>query len=206
MLFAAGAAVFEKFIQQRQWNWAKPVSIVFLLLGLWAAPFAIPILPPETFIKYSSALGIGEVKTERHAYSRLPQTYADMHGWEEMVATVAKVYQSLPPEDQAQACISAGNYGEAGAIDFFGKKYGLPKAICGHNNYWHWGTAGCTGEVVIEIGGELDGLKQIFEEAELVDVFEHDYVMPYENNLPIHVCRRLKMPVDEVWRLNKEYN
>jgi 4-amino-4-deoxy-L-arabinose transferase-like glycosyltransferase len=207
MLFAAGAVTIENFIQPRRWNWARPVFIAFLLIGgMIIAPLALPVLPVETFINYSRALGIGEVKTERHRQGRLPQGYADMFGWEEMAAAVAKVYQSLPPEDQAKACISAGNYGEAGAIDFFGKKYNLPKAICGHNNYWHWGTRGCTGEVVIEVGGTLDGLKQIFEEVELAEVFTNEYCMPYENNLPIHVCRRLKMPVEEAWRLNKEYN
>jgi hypothetical protein len=207
MLFAAGALVIEDFIQQRQWNWARPALIVFLLIGgMVIAPLAIPVLPVETFIKYSSALGIGEVKTERHRPGRLPQSYADMFGWEEMVATVAKVYHSLSPEDRAKACISAGNYGEAGAIDFFGKKYNLPKAICGHNNYWLWGPRDCTGEVIIEMGGTEEGLKNIFHEVELAAVFTNAFCMPYENNLPIFICRQLKIPIAEAWRLNKKFN
>jgi 4-amino-4-deoxy-L-arabinose transferase-like glycosyltransferase len=207
MLFAAGALVIENFIQQRRWDWARPAFIAFLLIGgMIIAPLALPVLPVETFIKYSSALGIGEVKTERHRQGKLPQGYADMFGWEEMVATVAKVYHSLPPEDRAKACISAGNYGEAGAIDFFGKKHDLPKAICGHNSYWLWGPRDCTGEVIIELGGTEEGLKNIFEEVELAAVFTNEYCMPYENNLPIFICRRLKIPVAEAWRLNKTFN
>ncbi|MDZ7291983.1 MAG: glycosyltransferase family 39 protein [candidate division KSB1 bacterium] len=207
MLFAAGALVFEQFTQRRTWIWARPVYIALLIGGgILLAPVAIPVLPVETFIKYAGVTGIGEVKTERHTQGRLPQFYADMFGWEEMVATVAKVYHSLPPEDQARCCISAGNYGEAGAVDFFGKKYGLPKAVCGHNNYWLWGPRDCTGEVIIELGGTEAGLKNVFYEVELAAVFTCDYCMPYENNLPIYLCRKLKIPVAQAWSENKEYN
>ena len=51
-----------------------------------------------------------------------------------MVASVAGVYNSLPPEQRAKTAILAGNYGEAGAIDFFGPRYGLPKSISAHLN------------------------------------------------------------------------
>src|ERR1700742_1291416 len=43
------------------------------------------------------------------------------------------------PDRQRHAGILAGNYGEAGAIDFFGGQYGLPKSISAHQNYYYWG-------------------------------------------------------------------
>ncbi|MGH7600385.1 MAG: glycosyltransferase family 39 protein, partial [bacterium] len=208
MLFAGGALVSEKFFLRQRWNWARPAYIAFLIIGgLIAAPLAMPVLPVEAYVKYARFFGsAADVKTERHQQAKLPQGFADMFGWEEMVATVAKVYHNLPPEDQAKACISVGNYGEAGAIDFFGKKYNLPKAICGHNNYWLWGPRDCTGEVIIELGGTEEGLKNVFHEVELAAIFTNAYCMPYENNLPIFICRRLKIPVAEAWRLNKTFN
>jgi hypothetical protein len=41
------------------------------------------------------------------------------------------------------------NYGQAGAIDFFGPKYGLPPAIGGNQNYFIRGPRGYTGESMI---------------------------------------------------------
>ena len=84
--------------------------------------------------------------------AELPQYFADRFGWENLAATVAQVYKSLPPEDQAKACIFASNYGETGAINFFGKAYGLPQAISGHNQYYLWGPGNCTGELMITVG------------------------------------------------------
>ena len=48
-------------------------------------------------------------------------------------------YRSLPPEDRSRACVFGRNYGEAGAIDFFGARDGLPRAVSGHNSYYLWG-------------------------------------------------------------------
>jgi len=99
---------------------------------------AVPLLPVETFIRYAARLGIENLKEERHVMGRLPQFYADMFGWRNMAVQVAAVYHGLPPEDQAHAVIFAYNYGDAGAIDYYGPGLGLPNAISGHNNYYLW--------------------------------------------------------------------
>src|SRR5262249_10205215 len=82
------------------------------------------------------------------------QHYADMFGWKEMAATVNEVYQRLSPEEKKDCSIFAQNYGEAAAIDFFGRKYGMPHAISGHNTYWLWGPGNATGKTMIVLGGE----------------------------------------------------
>ena len=78
-----------------------------------------------------------------------------------MVATVAGVYRDLPAEEQAESCVFTGNYGEAGAVDFFGPRYDLPRAISGHNNYYIWGPRGCTGKVLISVGVPLGHLEAV---------------------------------------------
>jgi hypothetical protein len=65
------------------------------------------------------------------------------------VGSVAQVYHHLRPEDEKRAAIFCQNYGEAGAIDFFGPKLGLPPAISGHQNYFLWGQRDWTGEVIL---------------------------------------------------------
>ena len=122
------------------------------------------------------------------------------------MATVARVYQGLPREDQSRAVIYAQNYGEAGAIDFFGKHYSLPPAVSGHNNYWLWGMRGYSGDVVIVVGGNAHDHSHSFARVDSVAYHSNPYAMPYETNLAIYVCRGLKASISELWLRTKHYN
>lgn len=207
IMFAAGAIAIEKFILKKGWNWLKPVTVSLLILGgVLTAPIAIPVLPVETYISYSEFIGIAPPPIERHEMGQLPQHFADMFGWENMAATVAKAYHKLSPGEKGKCGIFCGNYGEAGAIDFFGRKYDLPKAISGHNNYWLWGPRGYTGEVMLMIGVGENHLRSMFREIKQVEIIKHEYVMPYENNLPIYLCRDALLPIEEVWPRLKNFN
>ncbi|MCP4400399.1 MAG: glycosyltransferase family 39 protein [bacterium] len=205
MLFAAGAVTIEGFSQRKYWGWLKPVSAIVLIVTACAsAPFALPILPVDTFIRYSQALGMTPSDEERHEKGLLPQFYADMHGWEAMVAAVAEVYHSLSPEEQAQCVVFTGNYGEAGAIDFLGKNDDLPRAISGHNNYWLWGPGENIAEVMIVLGRQ-GTLERSYEQLERAGLSTCTYCMPYENNLPIYIARGLRVPVQDFWSQVKHY-
>ena len=206
LMFAGGAVAFELWIGKRRLGWLKAATLAFLCGGaLLSAPIALPVLPVETYIKYTKFLGIKPAQIENHEMGKLPQHFADMFGWEELTRSVHDVYLGLSPEDQAKCGIFAQNYGEAGAIDFFGRKYGLPKAISGHNNYYLWGPGQYSGEVMIVIGGDRADYEEIFDSVEQAGLFKHDYVMPYENNLPLFVCRGLKGTIDELWPRVKHY-
>ena len=63
------------------------------------APLALPVLPVNSYILYAESLGIAPSTAERKEVAQLPQFYADMHGWESIVDTVAGVYHTLPPEE-----------------------------------------------------------------------------------------------------------
>jgi hypothetical protein len=206
MLLASGAFAIETFIRERQCDWLKPATVSVLVVGgVVTAPFAMPVLPVETYLKYQDFLGIQAPKTERHRFGKLPQSYADMFGWENMVATVAKVYNSLPPEQRAKCAIFTGNYGEAGAIDFFGKKYGLPKAISGHNNYWLWGPRDYSGEIMIVLGEPKEAAEKVYEQIEVGATVVDQYAMPYESDLPVFICQKPKMSLKELWPRVKNY-
>ncbi len=206
MLLAAGAVVIERFIEWRNLAWLKPASAAALVSGgLITLPLALPVLPVDTFIRYQAFLHIPVESGEHHRMGKLPQMYADMFGWEEMVATVAKVYYSLPPEERAKCALFASNYGEAGAIDFFARKYGLPKALSGHNNYWIWGPRDYTGEIVITVGEKRQDVEKTFDQIELAATHVHDYAMPYESNLPIYICRKPRMSLQEAWPRTRHY-
>jgi hypothetical protein len=209
MLFAAGALTIERFIQRRGWGWIKPAYLAILVIGgMVVAPLvAVPMLPVETLAKITGAAG-GDagVEVETREVGQLPQQFADRFGWETMVQTVAGVYKSLPEEERAKSCILAGNYGEAGAVDFFGPEYDLPKAISGHNNYYLWGPRDCTGEIVITVGVPRGRLEVMFEDVEQADMIECEYCMPDEDNLPIYIVRSPKASLQEMWPQVKHYD
>ena len=118
---------------------------LLIMSGLLLLPLVIPVLPVEKYISYSRELGIKPGSSEKKELSELPQFYADMFGWKEKVRDVAKVYETLSEEDKVKCAVYSNNYGRCGAIDFFGKEFGLPKSIGSHNNYWLWGPRNYTG-------------------------------------------------------------
>jgi hypothetical protein len=171
----------------------------------------MPILPEAKAASYANWLfGVLHVSretvaTEHQRLPALPTDWADMHGWPELAATVAKVYQILPPADRAQAAIVASNYGEAAAIDFFGPQYGLPPALSGHNQYYLWGTHGYSGNVVIDVGGDCGAREHLFLSSVRAATFTSPWIQPFEDNLPIMVCRGIQTPLAELWPGLKAY-
>ena len=206
MLFAAGAVAAERLLfrfsaRPKLQMLLKPACFIWLLLGvLPLLPLVLPVLPIETFVRYQSHLPFEVPKTERSFVGEtLPQYYADEFPWPGMVATVARVYHSLTPEEQQRTAIFGSNYGQAAAIDFFGPQYGLPKAISGHQNYFLWGPRHYTGEIVILLGGLEHEARQQFESVTVAATLNNPYAYRYENR-PILLCRGLK------WNLQTEWN
>ncbi|MFC1557422.1 glycosyltransferase, partial [candidate division KSB1 bacterium] len=134
----------------------------------------------------------------------LGQFYADMHGWEEMVALFARAYESLTDEEKEKCVLIGFNYGEAGALDFLGKKYGLPNAISTHNNYHLWGPGERSGDIAISLM-DREILEIMYERVEQFAVFDHEYNMPYERG-PLYICRNLTMTKQEIWKRFKNFN
>lgn len=206
ILFASGSVAIAEFILKRQWNWLRPAIISVLIAGgIIAAPFALPVLPVETYIAYAKTLGVKSRPEERHEMGKLPQHFADMFGWKEKTEAVARAFHKLTPEEQAKCAIFTFNYGRAGAIDFFGKDYGLPKTICNHNNYWLWGPRDYSGEIVIVLAKDLGEFREQFQTVELVEKIPCEYCMPFEADTQVYICRGLKKPIIEVWQSIKSF-
>ncbi|MGB7925897.1 MAG: glycosyltransferase family 39 protein [Pyrinomonadaceae bacterium] len=207
MLFAGGAVLWEKLLAGRRYGaWLKVAYPVILVAsGAVFAPMSLPVLPVETLIRYQHALGFKPSKTEVGHEGVLPQHFGDMFGWPEMVEAVASVYHGLPPEERAKAAVYGGNYGEAGAIDLFGPRYGLPKAISAHQNYFLWGPRDYTGEVMIVLQAEREELEQGCASVEEGPRLNHPYAMT-EEHYAIFICRGLKRPLPQLWPSLKHWN
>jgi hypothetical protein len=210
VVIAAGAAAIDGWTERKTVLRAAVIAAE-VVAGMLFVPFAMPVLPEEQAASYTAwvleALHVRRetVATEHHRLGALPSDWADMHGWTELAATVARVYGSLPPGDRAQAVIAASNYGEAAAIDFFGRAQGLPAVISGHNQYYLWGPRGYGGNVLIDVGGDCAARERWFARAERAATFTAPWIQPYEDDLPIMVCRGIERPLSEVWPTVKRY-
>jgi 4-amino-4-deoxy-L-arabinose transferase-like glycosyltransferase len=206
LLLAAGSVEFENWLAPPRWTWARiAYPALVAALGVLLAPLAIPLLPAETYIRYAKAMHLEQPRIETHSLGPLPQIFADQFGWEEMAATVAGVYNRLPPDVRAKTAIFGQNYGEAGAIDLFGPKYGLPKAISAHQNYFLWGPRDYTGESIIVMDDRQQRLETRFAHVEKVATVYHPYSMPYRH-FDVFYCTGLKQPLKELWPKMKNWD
>ena len=128
-----------------------------------------------------------------------------MHGWRELAEATARVVRELPAGDRDGLCVFGQNYGEAGAIEYFGSRLELPPAISSHNNYWLWGPERCSGRVVVVIGGRRERLAEVFEQVDERGRSRCRDCMPYENDLPIWVVRGPRRPLVEIWPRIKRF-
>ena len=207
MLFAAGSVFWENLTARLRLGKIVRYAFPTLLIigGLIFLPLAMPVLPVERFIEYQNALGIAPPKTEVGHQGVLPQHFGDQFGWEEMTAKTAEVYYSLPPEEREKAAIFAGNYGEAGAIDLFGGRYNLPKAISGHQSYYLWGHQNYDGRVIIILGDEKKDTEKVCQSVEEKTRVGVPLAMK-EENFNILVCRGLKTSLSDFWTQLKHWN
>jgi len=193
MVFAGGAIVIEQFGLRRGLAWIKVASFALVLAGTLAlSPLFVPVLSPDDFLRYQAKLPFQIQPDEKSMLAEpMPHYYSACFGWEEMVKAVAQAYYSVPPQERGDVAIFAHNYAAAGAIDLIGPKYGLPKAISGHQSYWLWGPRNYSGQTVIVVGSTLEGERRSFDEATVIAELHNPYAPPWENR-PVLLCRGMK--------------
>ncbi|MGA8272891.1 MAG: glycosyltransferase family 39 protein [Candidatus Sulfotelmatobacter sp.] len=205
MLLAAGAVTIEYAIDgkkndatgdvlpQRMWLKAA-IVIVLLAAGAHLAPVTVPMLSPESFLAYAKHLPFKlPVMEHAHARAALPQWYADQFGWEEIVAETAVAWNRLSSEEREhENCgIFAQDYGQAGAIDFLGRKYGLPRSLSGHQTWFLWGPRGYSGNCMVVLDDKRERLEQLWEHVEYVGT-SADNPYALEKEIDVFICRGAK--------------
>jgi hypothetical protein len=212
MLFAGGAVLIESFAERGKWRGRilKPVIVTALVVGTAPVqPLNLPVLPPEEFLDFYKDMQPEMQKAFGMSTSRreLPLILAGRLCWEEFLAEVARVYETLPEEDRNECVIFTGSYHPAAAIDFLGKKYGLSPARSYHNNYHLWGPGDTSWDVVIAVGVPKGWLEDMFGEIVEAGRTSCEYTNPLcRNDTPIYVCREPKRPIAEVWEEWKMFN
>jgi hypothetical protein len=199
IVVAAGAIFFQGVLYKYNVRWVY--GIVIVLLFAWfslTVPVIIPYLNYEQSEALTNFLGI-KTEMEKGNKPRIPQTLADRIGWKEKVNLVVKAYESLNDPDKKRTLIAAGNYGDAGAIEFYGKNFDLPRVVCGHNNYYLWSRGHMDKDIVIDLShaDNYMGEKEIFGNVVPFDgEFSHPFVTSHENHLKVFICREPSLPPD----------
>ena len=139
---------------------------ILLASGAHLVPITVPVLSPERFIAYTKTLPFKLPVTEHsHARAPLPQWYSDQFGWKEIADETEVAWNRIPAAKRADCGIFAQDYGQAGAIDFFGRKQGLPGAMSGDRTYWLWGPRGYSGNCMIVLDDRQDVLERYWQEC-----------------------------------------
>jgi hypothetical protein len=138
-LIAAGSVSYEKWLSRRWIRIAFPVMLILLTIPV--LPMGLPIYKAQGLVTYFKIIETkyGIVfgrRFENGSIHSLPQDYADMLGWEEITQVASKAYEQIV--DKKAAIIYGENYGEAGAINIIGKKYGLPDPISFSESFQYW--------------------------------------------------------------------
>lgn len=199
-LLAAGALPLETAIRRWGGRWAEPAALALLAAGgALTAPLAVPLLSPGDLVAYQERLGLRAVQEEANELAELDQHFADRFGWGDLAETVRAVVQRLPETERQGALILTRNYGEAGALEYFGGKKGLPRVASGHNNYALWGY-GETPRLVIAVGLSRDVLEAYFDEITVAAQHDTLWALPDERGYGIYLCRAPLLPFAEIWQ------
>ena len=192
MLLAAGAVLEEGWLQSMASKNASLMrGIPFAALaagGVLAASVTLPLAPVNS--------------RWWQVANKIDGDFREEIGWPELVAEVARVYNSIPPSQRSSTGILAANYGEAGAIDLYGPAYGLPRAISGINSFWAYGYPSPPPTTLIVIGLGDEYRNQDFQSCEVAGHITNSYGISNEEtgNPDIYICREMRHSWPDFWR------
>jgi hypothetical protein len=201
VMFAAGAVALER-VRATRWGPAlrRTAAVATAAYGVVVLPLGLPIMPPAPLERYIHAIGGTEsLRDNQRVLGRLPQDYADMLGWKERVAAVAQTYHTLSPLERAQAVIIGSNYGEAGALEFYGPRYGLPPVVSAAGSFYYFGPGTRPGSVAVTLGEGERGLRRLYDSVQAGPHLTNPLTVREERDLTVYVCRRPKTTLQAIW-------
>lgn len=184
-LIAAGACAIEEWTATRRTWVPRAVGVALALQALVLLPLALPLLPESTMATSSLAAA--------------RKDFADTVGWHDLVAQVAAIYSGMPPSERRSVVILTDNYGEAGALNTYGPRYGLPVAYSGELSYYYWRPVALDGPV-IAVGIDPTFLATLFRTCSPAGTVTNSYGLDNEEHgAPLTVCTQPRYPLTELW-------
>ncbi|HEX7744546.1 MAG TPA: glycosyltransferase family 39 protein [Micromonosporaceae bacterium] len=184
-LFAAGCVPAAQWVRNVPWRKALVVAAVAVNAAV-SVVLGLPVIP-------TSALGDTPVPA-------VNQVAQDSVGWPTYVRQIAEAHATLPRADHSRAVIVTSNYGEAGAVDRYGARYGLPRAYSGQNQLYYEAQPPESATVVIIVGGQLRTARAHFASCMPAGRLDNGLgVDNEEQGEPIAICRDPIGGWDAVW-------
>jgi len=198
VLFAAGGYAIEKYLSGKMAFLRYLIIVLMIGSALPIIPYSLPVLKMDKMAEYfqsSKMYGMeGALRWEDGEIHELPQDYADMVGWIELTEIVADTYHKLNIEEKDRCYIFTDNYGEAGAINYYGKKYDLPDPLSFNGSFMFWTPDELPLDVIIIYVGDNESLPELFKRITKVGYLTNQYAR--ESGLPVYLC---KEPTDELF-------
>jgi hypothetical protein len=120
--------------------------------------------------------------------------------WPTYVHEIATAWNRLPSWMRAHAAILTSNYGEAGAVDRYGRALGLPAAYSGHMGFWYWGPPPGRATTVLGVGFDPGYLQRFFARVWLVArLNNHLQVDNDEQRAPVWLATGLRESWTLIW-------
>lgn len=192
MLIAAGSVALERWLAGHSERAARiGADVAYALLAL-AAAFGVILLP----------VGAPRSQLWNARPEPINTEYAEELGWPELADSVARVYASIPPEQQAHAAVLAENYGEAGALELYGASRKLPPVLSGVNSFWERGLTAPAPQTVITVGYSPSDASELFAACSVVSHTANKYDVPNEETRrhpDILVCTQPREAWSAMW-------
>ncbi len=183
LLMAMGGYAIEKYYNKM----FKTVTVfLVVILSVPVMPFSLPILSFPAMEKYSAPMAEATNRWEDGKIYPLPQDYADMTGWKELSDIVIATYKSLPADVKSNTGIYAENYGQAGAVYYYGRKDSIPRPICFSDNFLIWAPDSVKQDYLIYINDEIGDIKFLYGNYELKGEVNNRYFR--ENGVKVFFC------------------
>jgi 4-amino-4-deoxy-L-arabinose transferase-like glycosyltransferase len=184
VIYAAGATWLDQRMRSPVGLTAFAAASIALILVL--LPIGLPVLPAQAMV----SMKLWQTRKD----------YADMIGWPELAQQTAQVYQALPANEKTNAIILTQNYGEAGAIDYYGPELGLPGAVSPHLTYWYWAPPHLDPSTVVLVGFSPDVASRYFADCRQAATVSNSLgIHNDEFGAPILVCTSPRRPLWQVW-------
>jgi len=198
MLIASGSVLLGKLLERLRPAKSRLVYgmqwTAVLLNGVVIVLLVMPVAP----------IGSGIWKTT----SRLHDQFREEIGWPDLARSVAKVYHSLPIEEQERTGILAGNYGEAGALNLYGPALGLPHAMGLTNSFWYRGYDPRLPQTAVLAGFDLNQGRALFESCFVAAKNSNPFGVENEESRDhpdILLCRNLRIPWPVYWERYRRF-
>ncbi|MFJ2757231.1 glycosyltransferase family 39 protein [Nocardioides sp. NPDC087217] len=177
-LVAAGSVVVAERLRPRTVG-LLGAGLALLTIPAW--PINLPVLPAKTYAgSFYTAAGEDQLETI---------------GWPQYAAQVRAVVDDLTPAQRRTAVVFTTNYGEAGALEWYGA--GVP-VHSGHNGWRFWEQPPKDATPIVVVGFEapdrfFDGCRQV------ASLHNREGADNEENGAPIHVCDTPTRPWSQLW-------